>query len=48
VSNSNEMKNVVMKEMHNVPYVGHPRYHKTIAAIRSQYFWPKMKNEVAN
>jgi hypothetical protein len=24
VSNSGELKNAVLKEMHNVPYVGHP------------------------
>ena len=34
--------------MHNVPYVGHPRYYKTIVEIRCQYFWPRMKKEVAN
>ena len=43
VSNSSEMKNVVLKEMHNVPYVGSPVYQKTIAVVRSQYFWPGMK-----
>jgi hypothetical protein len=49
VSNSNGMKNIVLKEMHiNVPYVGHPGYRKTIAVVRSQYFWPGMKKEVAN
>jgi hypothetical protein len=26
VSNSSELKNVVLKEMHNVPYVGNPGY----------------------
>jgi hypothetical protein len=40
VLNSNEMKNVVLKEIHNVSYVRHPGYQKTIAAVRSQYFWP--------
>jgi hypothetical protein len=40
VSNSNELKNVVLKEMHNVPYDRHPGYQKTIAVVRSQYFWP--------
>jgi hypothetical protein len=39
VPNSGELKNVV-KEMHNVPYAGNPIYHKIIAAVRSQYFWP--------
>jgi hypothetical protein len=31
VLNSNELKNAVLKEMHNVPYVGNPGYQKTIA-----------------
>ena len=43
VSNSSDMKNTVLKEMHNVPYVRHPGYQKTIAALRSQYFCPIMK-----
>jgi hypothetical protein len=48
VSNSSEMKNAVLKEMHNVPYARHLRYQKTIAAVRRKYFWPRMKKEVAN
>jgi hypothetical protein len=48
VSNSSELKKAVLKEMHNVPCVGHPGYQKTIAPVRSQYFWPRMKKEVAN
>jgi hypothetical protein len=48
VSNSSEMKNVVMKEMQNVPYVGNPVYQKTIVPMRSQYFWPRMKKKVAS
>jgi hypothetical protein len=34
--------------MHNVPYVGHPSYQKTIAAVRSQYFWLGMKKDVVD
>jgi hypothetical protein len=34
--------------MHNVPYAGHPRYQKTIAAVKSQYYWLDMKKEVAD
>jgi hypothetical protein len=48
VSNSSELKNAVLKEMHNVSYVGHPWYQKTIAVVKIQYFWPGMKNEVVN
>jgi hypothetical protein len=36
VSNSNELKNAMQREVHDVPYVGHPGYHEIIAAIRSQ------------
>jgi hypothetical protein len=32
--------------MHNVPYAGH--HQKTITAIRSQFFWPGMKNYVVD
>jgi hypothetical protein len=48
VTNSNEMKIVVLKETHNVPYVRHPGYQKTIATVKSQYFWLGMKKEVTN
>jgi hypothetical protein len=34
--------------MHNVPYVGHLGYQKTIAAVRSQFFWPGMKRDVVD
>jgi len=32
--------------MHNLPYAGHPGYHKTITVVRGQYFWPGMKKYV--
>jgi hypothetical protein len=48
VLNSNEMKNAVLKEMHNMPYVGNLGYLKSIASLRSQYYWLGMKKEVAN
>jgi hypothetical protein len=40
VPNLGEIKNIVLREMHNVPYVGHPRYQKTIVALRTQYLCP--------
>jgi hypothetical protein len=36
VQNSNEMKNAMLREIHNVPYVGHLGYQNLIAAIISQ------------
>ena len=35
-----------MDEIHQVPYSGHPRYSKTIATARKQYFWPGMKKDM--
>jgi hypothetical protein len=40
VSNSSEMKNADLKEMHSVLCAGYLGYYKTIAVVRSQYFWP--------
>jgi hypothetical protein len=37
---------MILKEMHNVPYVGQPRYQKTVSAVKSQYYWPSMKKEI--
>jgi hypothetical protein len=36
VSNSGALKNIVLREMHNVSCVGNPRYHKTISVVQSQ------------
>jgi len=49
VSNSGELKNIMLREMYNVPYVGHPGYWKKKKSIvRSQYFWLGMKKEMAS
>jgi hypothetical protein len=48
VPNSQELKNIILREMHNVPYDGHPGYQKTIAAVKRQYYWPGMKKEVVD
>ena len=42
-----DIRKMVLKEMHVVPYVGHSCYQKTIAVVRKQYYWPGMKNDVA-
>jgi hypothetical protein len=48
VPNSQELKNMVLKDVNIVPYVGHPGYQKNIAAVKHQYYWLGMKNKVAN
>ena len=40
------LKRVVMDEIHQAPYFGHPGYHKTIATARRQYFWLGMKKDM--
>ena len=47
VPNDRELKLAILKEMHNVTYVDHPGYQKTVAAVKSHYFWPSMKKEIA-
>ena len=39
---------MILREMHNVPYARHPGYQKTIAVVKSQYYWPVMKKEVVD
>jgi hypothetical protein len=46
VPNVQGLKLAILREMHNLPYVGHPGYQKTVAAVRSHYFWPGMKKEI--
>ena len=33
-----DLRRVVMDEIHQAPYSGHPGYHKTIATARKKYF----------
>jgi hypothetical protein len=48
VPNFQELKKLILREMHNVPYVGHPNYQKTIAVVKSQYYCSGMKKEVVD
>jgi hypothetical protein len=43
-----ELKRLILDEMHKKPYSGHPGYQKMISAVRKQYFWPGMKNEIVD
>ena len=46
ISNVADLRRVVMDEIHQAPYSGHPRYQKTIATDRKQYFWKGMKKDM--
>jgi hypothetical protein len=47
VPNVRELKMEILKEMHNVAYVGHPGYQKTVEAVKSHYFCPGFKKGIA-
>jgi hypothetical protein len=46
VPNVQELRFLILKEMHKVTYVGHPGYQKTVEAVKSHYFWLGMKREI--
>jgi hypothetical protein len=48
VPNVQDLKHMILHDMHNVPYAGHLGYQKTMATIKSHYhyFWPGMKREI--
>jgi hypothetical protein len=35
VPNVQDLKRMILNEIHNVPYVGHPGYQKTMAVVKS-------------
>ena len=41
-----DLRRVVMDEIHQALYSGHPGYQKTIATARKQYFWPGVKKDM--
>jgi hypothetical protein len=48
VPNVQDLKHTIFHDMHNVPYVGHLGYQKTVETIKSHYhyFWLGMKREI--
>jgi hypothetical protein len=38
---------VIIRDMHNVTYAGHPGYQKTMAVVKGHYFWLGLKKEIA-
>jgi hypothetical protein len=46
IPNVQGLKLVILREMHSVPYVGHPGYQKIVAVVKRHYFWPGMKKEI--
>ena len=47
ILNVASLRRVVMDEIHQAPYYGHPGYQKIIATARKQYFCLRMKKDMA-
>ena len=46
IPNSEDIKSIIMDELHKRPFLGHPGYQKMITMARKDFFWPNMKKEV--
>ena len=47
VPNTPKVKIQILNEVQKIPYLRHLGYQKMITMLRKEYFWPNMKNEVA-
>ena len=47
IPNVASLRRIVMDEIHQAPYSGHPGYQKIIATARKQYFCLGMKKDMA-
>ena len=47
ISHVVDVRRIVMDEIHQAPYFGHLGYQKIIATARKQYFWQRMKKDMA-
>ena len=48
IFNSENVKKLVLKEMHDVSYASHYDFQKTITRVKKDYYWGEIKNEIAN
>ena len=46
VPDNSDLKNLILSEFHAKTYSGHPRYQKTLIAMKNFYYWSNMKREV--
>jgi hypothetical protein len=45
IPKSEEIKLLILNELHKNPYFGHPGYQKMITMLRKEFYWPNMKGE---
>jgi hypothetical protein len=46
IPEAEEIKLLILNELHKMPYSGHPGYQKLITMLRKEFYWPKMKGKV--
>ena len=47
IPNHDDLKRFIMDELHKRPYTGHPGYQKMITATWKQFYWPRLKKDIA-
>jgi hypothetical protein len=48
IPNCDNFKRFIMDEIHKRPYTGHPGYQKMITTTRKLFYWPRLKNDIAD
>jgi len=48
VTDDSELKNLILREFHAKPYLGHLEYQKTLTVVKRFYYWLNLKKEVEN
>ena len=46
IPNDTELKKTILKEMHCVPYSGHPGFARTLEVTRTSFYWKHMTQDV--
>lgn len=41
-----EIRNLVIPELHEIPFMGHPRVSRTICNVRTSFFWKGMAGDI--
>lgn len=47
VTNQMEIKQIILDDFHQIPYVAHPDYQKLLFALREEYFWLGMRIDIS-
>jgi hypothetical protein len=48
IPNCDDLKRLIMDELHKTPYTGHPGDQKMITTTRKQLYWPGLKKGIAD